>query len=63
MDCFLVNVIENRRISNEMAKDTNIPHKSPRIFLIYNQEVVWNTSHWMITKNQIRKTVRRGDMN
>ncbi len=58
IDCYMVKVIENRGISNEMAKDTNIPHKSPQIFLIDKQQIVWNTSHWMITKNQIRKAVR-----
>ncbi len=58
IDCYMVKVIENRRISNEIAKDTNIPHKSPQILLIDKQEILWKTSHWKITKNRIRKAVR-----
>ncbi|WP_226577844.1 bacillithiol system redox-active protein YtxJ [Halobacillus litoralis] len=58
IDCFIVKVIENRRISNEIAEAANIPHKSPQILLIDKQQVVWNTSHWKITEKRIRKAVR-----
>ncbi|WP_041601427.1 bacillithiol system redox-active protein YtxJ [Halobacillus halophilus] len=58
IDCYMVKVIENRRVSNEIAKDTNISHKSPQILLIDKQQVVWNTSHWKITEKRIRKEVR-----
>ncbi|MCA1010652.1 bacillithiol system redox-active protein YtxJ [Halobacillus halophilus] len=55
--CCMVKVIENRSVSNEIAKDTSISHKSPQILLIDQQEVVWNTSHWKITEKRIRKAV------
>jgi bacillithiol system protein YtxJ len=57
IDCYLVKVIENREVSNEIAKETNIPHKSPQIILIDKQQVTWCTSHWNITKNRIRDSV------
>ena len=57
IECYMVKVIENRRISNEIAKVTNIPHKSPQILLIDKQQIVWNTSHWKITKHQLRKAL------
>ncbi|MFD1020943.1 bacillithiol system redox-active protein YtxJ [Thalassobacillus hwangdonensis] len=60
IDCCMVKVIENRRISDEIAKDTNIPHKSPQIFLIDKQRIIWNTSHWKITEKRIRKAVQVG---
>ncbi|MEN2766076.1 bacillithiol system redox-active protein YtxJ [Ornithinibacillus xuwenensis] len=59
MDCFMVKVIESRRLSNEIARDTKIPHKSPQILLINNQQVVWNTSHWKITEHRLRQAVRK----
>ncbi|MFD2638939.1 bacillithiol system redox-active protein YtxJ [Piscibacillus salipiscarius] len=57
IDCYMVKIIENRRISNEIADDTNIPHKSPQILLIDKQQILWNTSHWKITEHHIRKAV------
>ncbi|RWZ54573.1 bacillithiol system redox-active protein YtxJ [Halobacillus fulvus] len=58
IDCYMVKVIENRNISNEIANDTSIPHKSPQILLIDQQQIVWNTSHWKITKKRIENAVR-----
>lgn len=57
IDCYMVNVIENRGISNEIAKYTNVPHKSPQILLIDKQQMVWNSSHWKITEHHIRQAV------
>ncbi|WP_228275791.1 bacillithiol system redox-active protein YtxJ [Gracilibacillus oryzae] len=58
IDCYMVKVIESRRVSNEIAKDTNIPHKSPQILFIENQQILWNTSHWKITEHHISEAVR-----
>lgn len=57
--CYMVKVIESRAVSNEIAKDTNIPHKSPQIFLIHKKQIVWNTSHWTITKHRIKEAVHQ----
>ncbi|MFC4404097.1 bacillithiol system redox-active protein YtxJ [Gracilibacillus xinjiangensis] len=59
IDSYMVNVIASRPVSDEIAKDTNIPHKSPQIFLIDKQQIVWVTSHWKITKHQIRKAIHQ----
>lgn len=57
-DCYMVKVIENRKVSHEIAKDTNIPHQSPQFLLIDKQKIVWKASHWMITNNRMKKAVR-----
>ncbi|WP_237648662.1 bacillithiol system redox-active protein YtxJ [Sediminibacillus terrae] len=57
IDCYMVKVIESRRLSHQIANDTNIPHKSPQILLINKQQIVWNASHWKITEDRIRKAV------
>ncbi|MCA0970791.1 bacillithiol system redox-active protein YtxJ [Halobacillus litoralis] len=57
VDCYMVKVIENRTVSEKIAKDTDVQHKSPQIFLIDQQQIIWNTSHWMITKKRLEKVV------
>ncbi|WP_227994868.1 bacillithiol system redox-active protein YtxJ [Oceanobacillus sp. CFH 90083] len=59
IDYYLVKVIESRAVSNKIAEDTDITHKSPQIFLIHKQQVKWHTSHWKITKSNIEKEVSR----
>ncbi|MCT1904618.1 bacillithiol system redox-active protein YtxJ [Oceanobacillus sojae] len=56
---YLVKVIENRDVSNQIAEDTSVTHKSPQIFLIHQLQVIWHTSHWKITKSNIEKEVSR----
>ncbi|RYG74187.1 bacillithiol system redox-active protein YtxJ [Lentibacillus lipolyticus] len=55
---YLVKVIENRDISNQVEIVTNVKHESPQIFLIQNREVVWNTSHSNITADAITKALQ-----
>lgn len=52
---YLVKVIENRPVSNEISNDLEIQHESPQAFVISNGEVVWNGSHWKITKKEMEK--------
>lgn len=52
---YLVKVIENRPVSNEISSDLGIQHESPQAFLIANRDVVWNASHWKITKKELEK--------
>lgn len=55
IESYLVKVIENRAISNEISKDLGIQHESPQAFVIANSDVVWNASHWKITKKELDK--------
>ncbi|SHG13769.1 bacillithiol system protein YtxJ [Ornithinibacillus halophilus] len=59
IDCYMVKVIESRKLSNKVASDTTIPHKSPQLLLIDKQSIVWNTSHWKITENNIREAIQQ----
>ena len=52
---YLVKVIENRPLSNEISSDLGIQHESPQAFVIANSDVVWNASHWKITKKELEK--------
>lgn len=56
---YMVKVIENKEVSNEIADQTNIKHESPQIFLIRNKEVLWNTSHQKITVDSIKDALKQ----
>ncbi|MED1205527.1 bacillithiol system redox-active protein YtxJ [Heyndrickxia acidicola] len=53
----LVKVIEDRPVSNKITEIFGIKHESPQIFLLENDRVEWNASHWNITKDAIEKAV------
>jgi len=53
----MVKVIESRPVSNQITADLNVVHKSPQLILIRNKEAIWNTSHWHITEDNIRKVL------
>lgn len=57
IDTYLVKVIQNREISNEIANKLGIKHESPQAFLITNGKAVWNTSHRKITGESLANAV------
>lgn len=57
MEAAYVWVIEDRPVSNKIAEDFGIKHESPQIFLLEDGQVTWNTSHWKITKDNIKEAV------
>ncbi len=50
---YLVNVIQNREVSNEIAKSLNLQHESPQAIVVENGVGTWNASHWDITKESL----------
>lgn len=55
--CYLVKVIEDRSVSNQIASVTNVKHESPQLFLIQNKAMKWHTSHSKITVTNIEKAL------
>lgn len=55
----VVLVIEDRPVSNQIAEEFGIKHESPQIFLLDDNEVRWNTSHWKITRDAIKEAVNQ----
>ncbi len=51
--CGAVLVIENRRLSNDIAARFGIRHESPQALLIKDGRVVWHASHWSITADSL----------
>ncbi|SMO59711.1 bacillithiol system redox-active protein YtxJ [Melghirimyces algeriensis] len=54
----MVKVIESRDVSNKIAEDLDIQHKSPQAILIKDGRAVWNDSHWHITKSSLSEAVK-----
>src|SRR4051812_17738310 len=50
VNTYLVKVIENRSVSNEIQNDLGVRHESPQAFLVANGQAIWNASHRKITK-------------
>ena len=57
-DFYRVLVVENRPLSQHIARDTGIAHESPQAFLFYQGRVVWNSSHWSITVSNMSRALK-----
>lgn len=54
----MVKVIESRPVSNRIAEDLGVQHKSPQTILVKDGKEVWNTSHWHITKESLTNALK-----
>lgn len=48
-----------RSVSNEVEEKTGVKHGSPQIILMKNGKAVWNTSHYAITEDNIKKALKK----
>lgn len=53
----IVHVIEDRPVSNHIAEKFDVKHESPQLLLVEDGEVRSHTSHWKITKANIKEAV------
>ncbi len=51
---YLVPVVESRATSSAIAEKLNVPHASPQAILLHEGRVIWHSSHWDITKNNLQ---------
>lgn len=54
---YLIDVINHRDISNEVASYFQVHHESPQILLIENGECTHDASHFDITVEEIREVI------
>lgn len=55
----VVVVQEARPLSNWLATRLGFVHQSPQVFLVRDGKVVWQASHWGITKQKLAEAVSR----
>ena len=54
---YLIDVIKNREVSNEIAYIYNINHESPQLIVIKNGELVHNSSHSDISFSNMKNSI------
>lgn len=54
-DLYIVNVINQREVSNSIASKLEVRHESPQVIILKNKKVVWNGSHWSVKGKEILK--------
>lgn len=52
-DLYLVNVIQNRNVSNSIAENFSIKHESPQVLVFYDGRCVYTASHLAIDASSI----------
>jgi len=56
-EVYMVKVIEDRPVSNQIAEQLALQHKSPQLILVKDRAVQWSASHYSITEQAIRDAV------
>ena len=54
MDLYLLDLLQNRDISNQIATNYDIQHQSPQLILIQNSKVIYNASHENIEASTLK---------
>ena len=53
----MVDVIEERQLSQSIAERTNIRHESPQAIVLFKGSPVWNDSHFYITEENLNRAL------
>ncbi len=53
VNCYIVDLLNHRDVSNKISDLTNIIHQSPQVFLIENKNVLYSESHGNINTAEI----------
>lgn len=56
-EVYLVKVIKDRPVSNQIADQLGLQHKSPQLILVKDRKVLWSASHYGIHADAIRDAV------
>jgi bacillithiol system protein YtxJ len=54
---FLIDVIEHRKVSEQFAERSGIPHESPQVIYLENGTVRWHASHYSITADALARAI------
>ncbi len=57
MDCYFLDVLKNREVSNEISKRFKIIHQSPQLIVIKDGLAIYNASHEAIDAAEFKKMV------
>jgi bacillithiol system protein YtxJ len=57
VDCWYLDLLSYRAISEEIASQTKVVHQSPQAILIINGQLCYAESHGMIDADQIQQII------
>jgi bacillithiol system protein YtxJ len=57
VDLYIVDVISQRELSNEISEHFEVRHESPQIMLLKNGQLIWNASHGDVRIEAILKAI------
>ena len=55
---FVVNVIEDRTISNEVVEKTRVMHESPQLLVVYKEACIYSASHLQISGKDLNLALK-----
>lgn len=58
-DFYYLDLINNRSVSNKIAKDLEVIHQSPQIIVVKNGQSIYDTSHHNINSATLRRAVEQ----
>ena len=56
-DFYYLDLINNRSVSNKIAKDLDVIHQSPQIIVVKKGQSIYNTSHHNINSATLRRAL------
>jgi bacillithiol system protein YtxJ len=63
VDCYLLDLISYRSISNHIAERYQVHHESPQVLLIHNGECIFDESHSGIMMDEILEQIAQSKQN
>ncbi len=56
-DCYFLDLIAHRDVSNAIASRYGVVHESPQLIVVRNGQAVWNESHFGITAQAVGEVI------
>ncbi|MDA9817215.1 bacillithiol system redox-active protein YtxJ [bacterium] len=56
---WLLNVLENRELSNSLASEFNVRHESPQVMVFHDKNLVHHASHSYIDAEEIARILKK----
>lgn len=56
---YLIHVLEQRDLSDRVARDLDVRHESPQVIVIRNGRATWSASHHAVTEEAISQAIGR----
>lgn len=56
-ECYYLDLIAHRDVSNAVAEVFSVPHESPQVLLIVNEECIYEESHYGIQPRELAEQI------